>query len=176
MIFGYKMIQMIFWDGFARLRCGGGSVDSVHFGLMVLTRISMATSFILMAVQKKTPGLEFCCLFPLIYSLVCQILNLESLESWRMQENAGQVFILTKCDMVIPKSLAKVATIVLEDIKSIPKSSDLDDLNWHRCHQRLFEALTSQNHLAGCCKLHVFFMEVFSLLTLKGLQLADCER
>ena len=49
MIFGYKMIQMIFWDGFARLRCGGGSVDSVHFGLMVLTRISMATSFILMA-------------------------------------------------------------------------------------------------------------------------------
>ena len=80
-------------------------------------------------VQKKTPGLEFCCLFPLIYSLVCQILNLESLESWRMQENVGQVFILTKCDMVIPKTLAKVATIVLEDIKSIPKSSDLDDLD-----------------------------------------------
>ena len=42
--------------------------------------------------------------------------------------------------MVIPKTLAKVATIVLEDIKSIPKSSDLDDLDdeGHRLHHMLF--------------------------------------
>lgn len=69
---------------------------------------------------------------------------------WKFYASLGEkgpekVFILTKCDMVIPKSLAKVATIVLEDIKSIPKSSQrlimasarmgqgMHDLRCHLC-------------------------------------------
>lgn len=34
-----------------------------------------------------------------------------------------KVFVLTKCDLVIPWDLAKVATIVLEDIQCIPRTS-----------------------------------------------------
>ena len=69
---------------------------------------------------------------------------------WRFYASLGnrgpeKVFILTKCDMVVPKMLAKVATLVLEDIKSIPRSSQrllmvsarlgqgLHDLRCHLC-------------------------------------------
>ncbi|CAJ1328392.1 unnamed protein product [Effrenium voratum] len=56
-----------------------------------------------------------------------------------------KVFVLTKCDMVVPKMLAKVATLVLEDIQSIPRSSQrlimasarlgqgMHDLRCHLC-------------------------------------------
>jgi len=69
---------------------------------------------------------------------------------WRFYASLGnrgpeKVFILTKCDMVVPKMLAKVATLVLEDIQSIPRSSQrlimvsarqgqgLHDLRCHLC-------------------------------------------
>ncbi|CAE7636849.1 engB [Symbiodinium necroappetens] len=69
---------------------------------------------------------------------------------WRFYASLGnrgpeKVFILTKCDMVVPKMLAKVATLVLEDIRSIPRSSQrlimvsarqgqgLHDLRCHLC-------------------------------------------
>lgn len=47
---------------------------------------------------------------------------------WKFYASLGEkgpekVFILTKCDMVIPKTLGKVATLVLEDIKGVPRSS-----------------------------------------------------
>ncbi|CAE8638782.1 unnamed protein product, partial [Polarella glacialis] len=47
---------------------------------------------------------------------------------WRFLEALGsdgpeKVFIMTKCDLVIPRNLAKVATIVLEDIRCVPKAS-----------------------------------------------------
>lgn len=111
-------------------RCGGGSVDSVHFGvLMVLTlRISNhGNKFHPHGnCTKKDTGAGI--LLPLPPDLQLGVSN-SQFGIFGKLENAGQVFILTKCDMVIPKTLAKVATIVLEDIKSIPKSSDLDDLD-----------------------------------------------
>ncbi|CAK8989337.1 unnamed protein product [Durusdinium trenchii] len=56
-----------------------------------------------------------------------------------------KIFILTKCDMVVPKMLGKVATLVLEDIRSVPRSSQrlimvsarmgqgMHDLRCHLC-------------------------------------------
>lgn len=64
----------------------------------------------------------------------------------------GQVFILTKCDVAIPKSLAKVATLVLEDIKGIPRSSDSVTTWWPLGPegQPLNKMGFVKDHLAGC--------------------------
>ena len=61
----------------------------------------------------------------------------------------GQVFILTKCDVAIPKSLAKVATLVLEDIKGIPRSSD-SVTTWWPLGSRWTKWGFVKDHLAGC--------------------------
>ena len=110
-----------------------GSVDSVHFGvLMVLTlRIpNHGNKFHPHGkCTKKNTGAGI--LLPLPPDLqLGDAWCVKKSSVWNLCKvvlNVGQVFILTKCDMVIPKTLAKVATIVLEDIKSIPKSSDLED-------------------------------------------------
>lgn len=155
-------------------RCGGGSVDSVHFGvLMVLTlRISNHGNKFHphgKCTKKNTPGLEFCCLFPLIYSLVCQkIVSLESLETWRMLDRSSS---WRSVIWWSPRPWRKWPPSSWRTSRASP--NPVTWMNWHRCHQRyqrFFEVLTvSQNH--GGVVNYLFSLNVFSLLTLKGLQL-----
>lgn len=42
---------------------------------------------------------------------------------WLGRDGPEKIFILTKCDLVLPKDLTKVATVVLKDLKKVPKAS-----------------------------------------------------
>jgi len=69
-----------------------------------------------------------------------------------------KVFILTKCDLVVPKTLGKMATAVLQDIRCVPRASDRLLMVSSRCghgmHELRYELCARAVHWAEKAKKH----------------------